>query len=79
MLSLSRFRVVRVLPFILYIVFDIVLYHYLLLYICIVLVFPLISYIAFVTTLYNYLLYNLLGSDGNKVDSDSDSESFSQG
>ena len=45
---LSRFCVFRALPLILYIVFDIVLCHYLLLYIRIVLVFLLISYIAFV-------------------------------
>ena len=45
---LSRFGVFHVLPLILYIVFDIVLCHYLLLYIRIVLVFLLISYIAFV-------------------------------
>ena len=45
---------------ILYTVSDIVLWHYLLLYIRIVLVFLLISYIAFVTKLYHCLLYNLL-------------------
>ena len=53
-------RAFRVLPLILYIVFDIVLCHYLLLYIRIVLVFLLISYIAFVTKVYHCLLYNLL-------------------
>ena len=47
-------------PLILYIVFDIILCHYLLLYIRTVLVFLLISYIAFVTKLYHCLLYNLL-------------------
>ena len=47
-------------PLILYIVFDIVLCYYLLLYIRTVLVFLLISYIAFVTKLYHCLLYNLL-------------------
>ena len=54
------FRVFHVLPLILYIVFDIVLCHYLLLYICIVLIFLLSSYIAFVTKLYHCVLYNLL-------------------
>ena len=44
----------------LYIVFDIVLCHYLLLYIHIVLVFLFISYIDFVTKLYHCLLYNLV-------------------
>ena len=55
---LSCFRVVRVLPLILCmsIVFDIVLCHYLLLYIRIVLVFLLILYTAFVIKLYHYLL-----------------------
>ena len=45
--GLSRFRVVRVLQLILYIVFDIVFCHYLLLYIRIALVFRLILYIAY--------------------------------
>ena len=71
--SFSRFHV---LPLILYIVFDIVLCHYLLLYIRIVLVFLLISYITFchyvipLFVVQSFVCYiEPLGSVGNKVDS----------